>query len=140
MASETRSEHATYDYIIAGSGLGGGPLAANLARRGYKVLLLEAGDDQGDNLNEKIPAFFLNFEEDPMQRWDFFVKHYSDEKQAAEDPKMRWKTPEGGFFVGTNLPAGSKQLGIWYPRPGTSGGCAAHNGLVAVLPPDSKRK
>lgn len=137
MAPETYSEHATYDYIIVGSGPGGGPLAANLARHGYKVLLLEAGDDQGDNLDEKIPAFFAAFEEDPLERWDYFVKHFSDEKQAAKDPKMCWHTPEGGFFVGTNPPAGSKQLGIWYPRASTLGGCAAHNALVAVLPPDA---
>lgn len=137
MASETYKDHADYDYIIVGSGPGGGPLAANLARHGHKVLLLEAGDDQGDNLEEKIPAFFAVFEEDPQERWDFFVKHFNDEKQAAKDPKMCWKTPEGGFFVGTDPPAGSKQLGIWYPRAGTVGGCAAHNGLVAVLPPDA---
>ncbi len=34
-----------FDYIIVGSGAGGGPLAANLAKMGFKVLLLEAGDD-----------------------------------------------------------------------------------------------
>ena len=68
--------------------LGGGPLAANLARHGHKVLLLEAGDDQGQNLNEKIPFFWPAASEDPTMRWDFFVKHYADEKQAAKDPKM----------------------------------------------------
>jgi choline dehydrogenase len=68
--------------------LGGGPLAANLARHGHKVLLLEAGDDQGQNLNEKIPLFWPAASEDPTMRWDFFVKHYADEKQAAKDPKM----------------------------------------------------
>ncbi|PON19960.1 hypothetical protein TGAM01_v211175, partial [Trichoderma gamsii] len=36
-----------YEYVVVGSGAGGGPLAANLARNGHKVLLLEAGDDQG---------------------------------------------------------------------------------------------
>jgi choline dehydrogenase len=41
-----------YEYVIIGSGPDGGPLAAHLARNGHKVLLLKAGNDQGDNLNE----------------------------------------------------------------------------------------
>ncbi|KAH8883321.1 glucose-methanol-choline oxidoreductase [Thozetella sp. PMI_491] len=127
-----------YEYVIVGSGPGGGPLAANLARRGHSVLLLEAGDDQGLNLKEQVPAVFAVWEEDPNQRWDFFVKHYTDDVQAARDPKMVWKTPEGATVVGTgsDVPAGSKQLGIWYPRSGTLGGCAAHNAMVNVIPPD----
>jgi hypothetical protein len=32
-----------YEYIVVGSGAGGGPVAANLARAGFRVLLLEAG-------------------------------------------------------------------------------------------------
>ena len=36
---------ADYDYIVVGSGAGGGPLAANLATSGYRVLLIEAGSD-----------------------------------------------------------------------------------------------
>jgi len=34
-----------YEYVVVGSGAGGGPLASRLARAGRKVLLLEAGDD-----------------------------------------------------------------------------------------------
>jgi choline dehydrogenase len=40
----------TYEYIVVGSGPGGGPLASNLARAGHSVLLLEAGDDQTENV------------------------------------------------------------------------------------------
>src|SRR4051794_13171616 len=32
-----------FDYIVVGSGAGGGPVACNLAKAGYRVLLLEAG-------------------------------------------------------------------------------------------------
>jgi choline dehydrogenase len=39
------AQNNTYDYIVVGSGPGGGPLAANLAKAGQSVLLLETGDD-----------------------------------------------------------------------------------------------
>ncbi|KKY27867.1 putative choline dehydrogenase [Phaeomoniella chlamydospora] len=129
-----------FEFVIVGSGPGGGPLAANLARRGHKVLLLEAGDDQGQNMNEQVPIFFASASEDPTMRWDFFVKHFADEKQAAKDPKMTWTTPEGGIYTGADPPKGSKQKGILYPRAGTLGGCAAHNGMIAILPHDSDWK
>lgn len=35
-----------YEYIVVGSGAGGGPLACRLAMAGHKTLLIEAGDDQ----------------------------------------------------------------------------------------------
>jgi choline dehydrogenase len=35
----------TYDFVIVGSGAGGGPLAANLALEGFSVLLIDAGSD-----------------------------------------------------------------------------------------------
>ncbi|KAL6693808.1 GMC oxidoreductase [Trichoderma pleuroticola] len=47
-ASSTANHHGKtneYDYIVIGSGPGGGTLASNLALGGYSVLLLEAGDD-----------------------------------------------------------------------------------------------
>jgi choline dehydrogenase len=46
-----------YDYIVIGSGAGGGPLACNLARAGFKVLLLEAGQDRTGQYTYQIPGF-----------------------------------------------------------------------------------
>ena len=47
--AEAAPAAASYDYIVVGSGPGGGPLAADLARAGYSTLLIEAGGDEGDN-------------------------------------------------------------------------------------------
>ncbi|KAL4907089.1 hypothetical protein BDW74DRAFT_190089 [Aspergillus multicolor] len=129
---------SNYEYIIVGSGAGGGPLAANLARHGHRVLLLEAGDDQGENLHTQIPAFHTISSEDPAIRWDFFVQHYDGEQKAARDPKMTWTTPDGTTFIGTgaDAPEGSKQNGIYYPRAATIGGCTMHNAMMTFLPPD----
>ena len=38
-------EDQPHDFVIVGSGAGGGPLAANLALAGHTVLLIEAGED-----------------------------------------------------------------------------------------------
>src|SRR3990172_4997829 len=94
-----------YDYVVVGSGAGGGTLAANLAVVGYKVLVLEAGKDRSENYYSQVPVFHaLSTEEDDM-KWDFFVKHYSDDKRAKADTKFD-----------------KKSNGILYPRAGTLGG------------------
>lgn len=113
------AEAAEYDYIVVGSGAGGGPLAANLARRGHKVLLLEAGDDAGGD-HYLVPAFHTLASEDPTMRWDFFVQHYADRQSAHQDSK--YSELHGG---------------IYYPRAGTLGGCTAHNAMIMVYPHNS---
>ncbi|KAJ5633150.1 hypothetical protein N7490_009489 [Penicillium lividum] len=126
-----------YEYVVVGSGAGGGPLAANLARNGHKVLLLEAGDDQGSNIHQQVPGFHFLSTEDVKMRWDYFVKHYADETLARQDSKMTWETTTGELYVGLNPPSGSKPKGILYPRAGTLGGCTAHNALITIYPHES---
>jgi Choline dehydrogenase and related flavoproteins len=78
-----------YEYIVVGSGAGGGTLAARLAEKGRRVLLLEAGGDAhelqgGDPLGPDsprlpddydVPAFHTLASENDALSWRFFVQH-----------------------------------------------------------------
>ncbi|KAI1775942.1 choline dehydrogenase [Hypoxylon cercidicola] len=123
-----------YEYVVVGSGAGGGPVAARLAMAGHKTLLIEAGDDQGANINYTIPAYNAKVSEDEAVSWDFFVRHYADDEQQARDWKTSYDTPDGSIYTGLDPPPGSTIKGTLYPRTGTLGGCTAHNALIAVYP------
>ncbi|KAI9148277.1 Oxygen-dependent choline dehydrogenase [Paramyrothecium foliicola] len=123
-----------YEYIVVGSGPGGGPLAARLALAGRKTLLIDAGNDQGANYNYSVPAYHALASEDPDMAWNFFVRHYADDKQQARDFKTTYDTPGGGTYTGLNPPAGSKIRGVLYPRTGALGGCSAHNAQIQIYP------
>jgi choline dehydrogenase len=106
------AEVDTYDYIVVGSDPGGGPLASNLAKSGATVLLLEAGDDQSKNMNETVGGLFNQANNDPLMRWDFFIKYHTDPTLDAQYDHLTWRTTDGQFYVGLNPPAGAKQLGV----------------------------
>lgn len=118
---------ADFDYIVVGSGAGGGPLAANLAKAGFKVLLMEAGgdpcaDDETGRLMYEVPIFHGLSTEYKACAWNYYVRHYSDDGMQAKDTKKV-------TFNGKDS--------IWYPRAGTLGGCTAHNAMITVIPQDS---
>ncbi len=119
---DTTELEGDFEFIVVGSGAGGGPLAANLARAGHSVLLLEAGTDAGANINYQVPAFHGLSTEDPEMRWDYYVQHYDDEARGRRDTK--W----------VDEPITRAEPGIFYPRAGTLGGCTAHNALIAIKP------
>ena len=121
------------EYIVVGSGAGGGTVAARLAEAGRSVILLEAGDDPkasagGDPIaldsnrlpeDYDVPVFHAFASENNALKWDFFVRHYANEELQRRDPKY--------------VPA---EQGVLYPRAGTLGGCTAHNAMIFVYPHD----
>jgi choline dehydrogenase len=105
-----------FDYIVIGSGAGGGPVAANLARAGHRVALIEAGQAPEPDAYT-VPAFHGFASEDPDLSWQFFVRHYA----SAERSRRDWKFRE-------------EHDGVFYPRAGTLGGCTAHHAMITVYP------
>lgn len=122
-----------FDYVVVGSGAGGGTLAARLAESRKRVLVLEAGADPGaiggEGLpqNYEVPAFHPFASEDPQLSWNFFVDHYADPERQRQDPN--WREHWHGRAVGGD--------GILYPRACTLGGCTAHNAMIFVRPDDA---
>lgn len=113
------SPSAPVEYIVIGSGAGGGPLAVNLAKAGHKVVLFEAGGYNDAEDVSSVPLF-LNVVEDPRVKWDYFVRHYADEGLQSQDTKY---VPE--------------QKGVLYPRVGSLGGCTVHSAMFTFYPNNS---
>ncbi|MFJ3640232.1 GMC family oxidoreductase [Streptomyces sp. NPDC090108] len=116
MPQQPRDTVHTYDFIVVGSGAGGGPLAANLALAGHRVLVLEAGDDHACPYYS-IPIMQAFASEDPDMAWSFFVRHWDDTAAQREDAK----------FV-------EARDGVLYPRGSALGGSTTVNALITLFP------
>jgi len=112
-------QNPDFDYIVIGSGAGGGPVAARLAEAGYTVGLIEAGG-KPEQLWYDVPVLHAFASEHPGISWEFDVKHYDDEARSKRDKK--YDAARGGVF---------------YPRAGTLGGCTQHHAMITVYPHDS---
>jgi choline dehydrogenase len=113
-----------YDYIVVGSGAGGGPVAANLAKHGFTVLLLEAGGAE-QPVEYAVPAFHPLATEQNDLAWKFYVQHYEDPALQARDTIN---------YLNGVMVDGKPRYGIFYPRAGTLGGCTAHYAMIFVAP------
>ena len=128
--TDQNHQQADCEFIVVGSGAGGGTVAARLAEAGRKVVLLEAGGDPkeltgGDMIGKEgrlpcdydVPAFHAFASENEAMKWDFFVRHYTDDQLQQLDPKYS-----------------AEYEGVLYPRAGTLGGCTAHNAMILIYP------
>lgn len=130
-------EATPFDYIVIGSGAGGGPLAARLALGGRRVLLIEAGSDPAVDSNAKprevyeVPAYNAAATEDDATSWDFSVRHYSDQTLQKKDSKY-----DPARDPSQNKSQSGKG-GIFYPRAAALGGCTSHHAMIVIRPNDS---
>ena len=110
-----------FDFVVVGSGAGGGPLACNLARKKYRVLLIEAGGRRAPDAtpdDSEVPVFHARAAENPALSWRYFVRHYGSLERSRRD--WKWREEEGGIF---------------YPRATGIGGCTVHNAMVTLSGP-----
>ncbi|MEO5912962.1 MAG: GMC oxidoreductase [Luteolibacter sp.] len=142
---------STFDFIIIGSGAGGGPLACRLAKAGKRVLLLEAGSDPAkaksiDYPNAAVgeihdsPGYHAAATEDQEMSWQHSGRHYPGPRQQADSKyaPFSWHMNP----VGAPNPERCIQRdpdgtgGIFYPRSAGLGGCTGHHAMIVIRPND----
>ena len=122
----TQEGKSEFDFIIVGSGAGGGPLACRLVEAGKRVLLIEAGrDPKSEGEVHDAPGYHGASTENQEMSWQFSVRHYSATAQQELDHK---------YAAGKD---GDGSGGIFYPRSSGIGGCTSHHAMIVIRPNDS---
>lgn len=147
-----RIDTTKFDYIIVGSGAGGGPLACRLALAKKRVLLIEAGEDpaQAPSIDlpppqsggapalepikgfpqalpgeiHDAPGYMAAASEDLEMSWQFSVRHYANTARQQLDQKYDPQRDLNGTG------------GIFYPRSSGLGGCTGHHAMIVAKPND----
>ena len=148
LLNATDPDTTEFDYIVVGSGAGGGTLAARLALGGKRVLVIEAGCDPanaspscGNALDDvppapdaerevyQVPGYNAAATEDDAMSWQFSVRHYENTTLQAADSKYNpAKDPSTARQAGKG--------GIFYPRSSGLGGCTGHHAMIIAKPND----
>ncbi|KAF2159404.1 hypothetical protein M409DRAFT_30154 [Zasmidium cellare ATCC 36951] len=116
------AQQIEYEYVIIGSGPGGGTLAANLARDGHSVFLIEAGDNQGHNLTEVIPGLLgilyprgstlggssevngMNWALPPDNDWRYIATLTNDDSWRPEQMRQYFMELERNEYLPEGIP------------------------------------
>ncbi|KAL1686506.1 hypothetical protein GGG16DRAFT_117829 [Schizophyllum commune] len=98
------SVQADYDYVVIGSGAGGGPVAARLAEAGFTVLVIDVGHDV-HNYNVTVPNYLGRAISDPQLELAYTLDEYPEDFPYTQND-------------------------VWYPRARGLGGCTVHNAVV----------
>lgn len=99
---------SVHDVVVIGSGAGGGPLAARLARAGWKVLLLEKGPFRR---REEYPR-----DEVTAILRDFFVPAMPDEPHMLLLAGAQQAQPTQLGWVGNSVGGGTVRMGGFFYR------------------------
>jgi choline dehydrogenase len=134
-----------YDYIVIGSGAGGGTVACRLAQRPRpdgrptRVLILEAGSKGASDRKifpifpDDLPVAHAWASEDPALAWSFYVKHYRDKNDPMKNRLCPYDDKDNSLYDANTLGKRYRD-GILYPRGSTVGGCTAVNALITLYP------
>jgi choline dehydrogenase len=107
----------TFDFIVIGSGAGGGPVAANLAKTGQRVLLLEAGGEANEPSSRfRYEVVGASARLDPDLGWSYWV----NSRKNPEDRRQQHFYNDG--------------KGLYYPRGTSLGGSTTVNAMIALYP------
>ncbi|KEY74848.1 hypothetical protein S7711_09522 [Stachybotrys chartarum IBT 7711] len=70
----------------------------NLARAGYKTLLLEAGDDESADPESQILAWARAVGISESLSWSFWSRHYDDDELEKKYLHLTWRLQNGDLM------------------------------------------